>query len=145
MATEAPPSTPSALRPRPAVIAVAIGIDVACTVAFAGAGRQSHDEGTGASDVVATAAPFLLALGVGWLLVRAWRRPAAVSTGVALWPITVALGMLLRRTVFDRGTALSFVIVATAFVGLYLIGWRLIAREITARRAIDDAHAERLG
>jgi len=43
------------------------------------------------------------------------------------------VGMVLRRTVFDRGTAAAFVVVATLFVGLFLVGWRLIARQ-TIRR-----------
>jgi hypothetical protein len=35
--------------------------------------------------------------------------------------------MALRHWVFDRGTALSFVIVATLVVGTFLVGWRAIA------------------
>jgi hypothetical protein len=50
-----------------------------------------------------------------------------------VWVVTVALGMLLRRTVFDRGTAASFVIVATLVTGALLLGWRA-AQLVVARR-----------
>jgi hypothetical protein len=43
------------------------------------------------------------------------------------------MGMLLRRTVFDRGTAASFVIVATLVTGALLLGWRA-AQLVVARR-----------
>jgi hypothetical protein len=42
----------------------------------------------------------------------------------------VALGMLLR-VVGGQGTAVAFIIVALAFLGLFLLGWRLIARFLT--------------
>ena len=35
--------------------------------------------------------------------------------------------MLLRRVAWDRGTALSFVIVTTVVLGLLLLGWRAIS------------------
>ena len=34
--------------------------------------------------------------------------------------------MLLRRTLWDRGTALAFVVVATAFLGAVIVGWRAV-------------------
>ena len=40
---------------------------------------------------------------------------------------TVVLGMVLRR-VAAEGTALSFVVVATAVLTVLLLGWRLVAR-----------------
>ena len=39
--------------------------------------------------------------------------------------VTVVVGMLLRRFVFDDGTQLSFILVATAFLTLFLLGWRV--------------------
>jgi hypothetical protein len=39
----------------------------------------------------------------------------------------VAVGMLLR-VVAGQGTAVSFIIVALCFLGLFLLGWRLLAR-----------------
>ena len=33
--------------------------------------------------------------------------------------------MVLRNLVFDDGTATSFIIVAAAFLALFLVGWRV--------------------
>jgi hypothetical protein len=79
------------------------------------------------------AAPFLIALAVGWAAARAWRAPMAWRTALVVWPVTVAVGMLLRRFVFDRGTATSFIVVASVATGLLLLGWRLVARRVIAR------------
>lgn len=110
-------------------------LDVACVVVFVAIGRRSHDEaGNVVTGVVEVAAPFLIALAIGWLTTRAWRRPQALQTGLGIWLITVAAGMVLRHVVFDRGTALSFIIVATIVLGLFLLGWRLIVERIDAHR-----------
>jgi hypothetical protein len=74
--------------------------------------------------VVKVAAPFVIALAVGWLAIRAWRAPRAMRTGVVVWLVTVAVGMALRRTVFDRGIAPAFVMVTTVVLGVFLVGWR---------------------
>ncbi len=70
-----------------------------------------------------TAWPFLAGLGLGWAVTRAWRRPAAVAAGAGVWPVTVAAGMVLRA-LSGQGTAFAFVLVALAFLGLTLVGWR---------------------
>ena len=44
-----------------------------------------------------------------------------------IWLLTVALGMVLR-VVSGQGTAAAFIVVALAFLGLFLLGWRLIWR-----------------
>jgi hypothetical protein len=50
-----------------------------------------------------------------------------------VWGYTVVMGMVLRNLVFDRGTALAFIIVATVFLGITMFGWRaLLARRTTA-------------
>jgi hypothetical protein len=100
-------------------------------VAFVAIGRRSHDEGSAVGQVVGIAAPFLLGLAAGWAVARAWRRPLDVSTGAIVWAVTIVVGMVLRRAVFDRGTAPSFVIVAALFAGALLVGWRLLAGRLT--------------
>jgi hypothetical protein len=103
-------------------------IDVCCILLFVVIGRASHTKGESAAGLASTAWPFLAGLAVGWLAVRAWRRPAAiVPSGAAAWVATVAVGMVLR-VLAGQGTALAFVIVALAFLGLFLLGWRLVAR-----------------
>ena len=97
---------------------------------FVAVGRRNHDESAGISGVVEVALPFLIALISGWLITRAWRSPQALSTGVVIWLITVALGLALRNFLFDRGTATPFIIVATLVLGALLVGRRLIMRVI---------------
>ena len=71
--------------------------------------------------------PFLAGLAVGWLVLRAWRAPAApLRTGVGLVVITVVLGMLLR-VLAGGTTAVAFIIVATVTLLVFLVGWRGIA------------------
>ena len=108
-------------------IVVAALADIAAIVVFVAIGRRNHDEGTAVDGVVTVAAPFLIALAVGWIAARAWARPMQVESGFIIWPVTVALGMVLRNVMFDRGTALPFIIVATLVTGVFLVGWRMVA------------------
>lgn len=107
-------------------VELAIGIDVFAVVLFVAIGRRTHDEGSALAGVLKTALPFLIGLAVAWAGARAWNRPASVSTGLVVWPITVLVGMIVRRTVFDGGTATAFVVVTTLFLGACLVGWRLV-------------------
>lgn len=109
--------------------------DAASIVLFVAVGRNNHDEGGNpVSETLKVAAPFLIALAVGWVVARAWQRPDALRTGLVIWPITVALGMVLRHWVFDRGTATSFIVVATIATAALLLGWRFVAL-LVGRRA----------
>jgi hypothetical protein len=101
--------------------------DIVAIVVFVAIGRNNHKEGETVDAIFTVAAPFLIALAVGWIAARAWTRPMQVETAFVIWPITVALGMLLRNLVFDRGTALPFIIVATIVTGVFLVGWRMLA------------------
>lgn len=119
-------------------------IDAVGVVVFAAIGRRSHDEGVGIAGVLATAAPFLLALGIGWVAVTVlgssrprFRDPVGTEPGAVIWAVTVALGLLARRTLWDRGTALAFVIVAAAFLAAALIGWRAATATWRAANAGD--------
>ena len=103
-------------------------LDVAAVLVFVVIGRASHHDGETIPGVASTAWPFLAGLAAGWLVARGWRRPAAlVPSGVAAWLGAVAVGMVLR-VVAGQGTAVSFIIVALCFLGLFLLGWRLLAR-----------------
>ena len=93
-------------------------LDVAAVVVFVAIGRRSHDEdGNVVVGALKVAAPFVIALVVGWVVSRAWRRPDHLRTGVVIWLVTIVVGMLLRHFAFDRGTAASFIIVATIALG----------------------------
>jgi hypothetical protein len=115
-------------------VAVAALADIISIVVFVAIGRRNHNEGDSLSGIAGVAAPFLIALAVGWVAARAWTRPMQVEAAFIIWPITVALGMVLRHFAFDRGTALPFIIVATLFTGVFLIGWRLVATRVWSGR-----------
>ncbi len=108
-------------------VVIAFGLDVAAVVLFVAIGRRSHDEsGNAITGALSVAAPFLIGLIAGWLAARAWRAPTTLRTGVIVWLTTVVAGLLMRNLVFDRGTAVAFVIVATVTLGVLLGGWRAI-------------------
>lgn len=115
------------------VLALALALDIVLVVAFAAIGRASHD-----SDVWTglwqTAWPFLVALGVGWLVTFAWRAPTApLRSGLGIWAVTVSGGMLLRA-LSGQGTAVPFVVVAAATLLVALVGWRLTAAGVRRAR-----------
>lgn len=115
-----------AARARPATLIGALLLDAALVTAFAALGRASHAE-----DILAglwiTAWPFLAALIAGWTVTLAWRAPAApVRTGLPVWAITVAGGMLLRW-VSGQGVQPAFVAVASLVLLALLVGWRVVA------------------
>jgi len=108
--------------------------DAAVVLSFVVIGRDTHGFISEVSDILRVAAPFLLALGFGVVVFRAWTRPTSWLTGLLLASTTLVVGMFLRSVVFDAGTARTFVIVTGAwFVGL-MVGWRLVAALITRLR-----------
>jgi DUF3054 family protein len=113
----------------------ALGVlaDVCCVLIFVVIGRANHHAGDALAGVVSTAWPFLAGLAAGELATRAWRQPfALVPTGIGVWLATVILGQALR-VLAGQGTALAFILVSLLFLGLFLLGWRLIA-QLAARR-----------
>jgi hypothetical protein len=111
-------------------VETAIGVDVFVVVAFVAIGRRNHDENPGIAGLVDTAAPFVIGLVAAWLAAQVWKQPVALRTGLIVWITTVAVGMVCRRLFFDEGTAVSFVIVASVFLGTFLNGWRALARRV---------------
>jgi Protein of unknown function (DUF3054) len=136
-----PPPAPSAHRPahprtvvRRAVLDAVL--DVAGVLAFAAAGRSTHDRDGGALGVLDTAWPFLAGAALGWVLVRAWRAPGrAWPTGVAVWAAAWVGGLVLRAATGD-GTAPAFVVVAGFVLGALLVGRRVLVTALSpaARR-----------
>jgi hypothetical protein len=107
---------------------LAMVLDVGCVLVFVIIGRASHTRGEGLAGIASTAWPFLAGLAGGWLAARAWRRPYRLwPAGVGAWLGTVGMGMLFR-VVSGQGTAPAFIGVALAFLGLFLLGWRLLAQ-----------------
>jgi len=116
-------------------VLTAAAADVAVVILFVVMGRSSHKEGgPWLTESLKVLGPFLIALLLGWLVARAWRTPmAAIPTGMTIWLVTAAAGLLLRRFVFQRSTAMGFVIVGPVFL-LVLIGWRLLAEWLRGSR-----------
>ncbi|WP_344905317.1 DUF3054 domain-containing protein [Actinomadura meridiana] len=108
-------------------------LDVVCVLVFVGIGRGSHDEGGSVLGFLGVSWPFVVGVGVGWVVCRGWRRAVAlVPTGVVVWVLTVAVGMGLRALV-GQGTAVAFVVVAGLFLGGVMLGWRVLARVVGVR------------
>lgn len=131
------------MSPRAAAVSSFV-LDAALVVAFAAFGRATHDGdvlGAGGSGLLQTSWPFLAALVAGWLAVRAWRHPAApVRTGLGVWAVTLAGGMLLRA-VSGQGTAVPFLVVAALTLLAALVGWRLLARVPGRRTRVSPGTA----
>jgi hypothetical protein len=109
--------------------------DLCCVLIFVVIGRANHHAAGGLPGLADTVWPFLAGAAAGWLVTRAWRRPTAlVPTGVGVWLCTVAIGMLLR-VVSGQGTAFAFILVALAFLGLFQLGWRVVAARSAWLRA----------
>jgi FtsH-binding integral membrane protein len=113
---------------------LAVTLDVGCVLVFVIIGRASHTKGESLAGVASTAWPFLAGLAGGWLATaalagqRAWQQPFRLwPAGVGAWLGAVVLGMAFR-VVSGQGTAPAFVGVTLAFLGLFLLGWRLLSR-----------------
>ena len=111
----------------------ALVVDVLVVVVFAAVGRRSHAETDALTGVLVTAWPFLAGLAIGWAGFAAVYRRAPLTwfEAVPVWLLTVAVGMVVRQLT-DKGTAPAFIVVATLFLGLGLLGWRRLARRWTA-------------
>lgn len=116
-------------------------IDAVLVLVFAAIGRASHNEDPLA--FLVTAWPFLVALVVGhalaWLVPARPRRPWSLGWGAIVWIVTVAGGMLLRVATGDTAET-PFIIVASLVVGVFLLGWRLIAllvRRYRGKSSVD--------
>lgn len=121
---------------RSAVIGVVL--DVCAVLAFVAIGRHTHHDGDTLAGVAYTAGPFLGGLAIGLLAVRAWRRPLAlVPTGLGAWLGAAAVGMVIR-VLAGQGTAAAFTVVALAFLGLFILGWRIVVRIVATR--LNAAH-----
>lgn len=120
------PARTAALR----VAAIAFATDLLAVIAFAAIGRRSHDEESGIGLTFEVAAPFLIGVVAGWAILRMWQSPLWSNRAIGMWLTTVVVGLALRRLVFDRGIAPSFVIVATIVLGVFLLGWRGLATKL---------------
>ena len=116
-------------------VRLAVILDCCCVLLFVIIGRASHIKGESLGGIASTGWPFLAGLAGGWLAARAWRRPSGLwPAGVCAWLGAAGLGMVFR-VVSGQGTAAAFIVVALAFLGLFLLGWRL-ALPLAGRLAV---------
>ncbi len=114
---------------------VAAVLDASCVLAFVAIGRHTHHDGDGVAGLWHTAWPFLAGLAIGLAAARTWRKPlAVVPAGLGAWLGAAVAGMAIR-VVAGQGTALAFICVTLAFLALFILGWRVIAR-LTFPRSI---------
>lgn len=120
---------------------VAAVADVVCVIVFVAIGRASHQEGDALPGLATTAWPFLGGMAIGWAATRAWRAPyGLVPVGVGVWLATLVGGMLLR-VVSGQGTAVTFIVVAAVFLGVFLLGWRFLVALAGRRRRSERSRA----
>lgn len=106
---------------------LALAIDLVLVAVFAAIGVLSHHENLATRWPVAVW-PFLVACLVAWAVLLLRHRPVGgMAGGVFIWLVT-AWGGLALRAASHQGVALSFCIVATVVTGIFLLGWRLLAR-----------------
>ena len=102
--------------------------DACAVLLFVGIGRSAHHHLVSLSGMASTGWPFLVGLALGWaaLAARGLGRPRRrlLAEGVVAWLTTVTGGMILR-VLAGQGTAFAFVLVALAFLGAAMLGWRL--------------------
>lgn len=104
-----------------------LAIDAVVVVVFAIIGRASHGEDLGPAGIAATAWPFLIAVVVGSLVAGRFGGDTWWRQGLIVWPVTAVGGMLLRIA-SGTSTAPAFIAVGSAFLALFLFGWRFLAR-----------------
>jgi len=109
-------------------------LDLLFILLFVVIGRSAHRHGITLAGTASTLWPFAVGLVSGWWVTRRRHRSGeAPLDGVVIVLVTVAIGMALR-VVAGQGTAPAFIVVAVAFLTLFLVGWRLVVRHVPRRR-----------
>jgi FtsH-binding integral membrane protein len=101
-------------------------LDLCFLLLFVLIGRHAHKHGESLSGVAATLWPFAVGLFGGWL-VALLRFKEAISrrSGLLVVLFTILIGMILRSIV-GQGIAATFILVALVFLGIFLLGWRIL-------------------
>lgn len=107
--------------------------DALAVLLFVAIGLLQHGIGLTGSSLGLVAWPFLIGMLLGHLAIRSWRSPFSIwPHGVFVWAITIVAAMAIR-TLFGAGTEVSFIIVTAVVLGVFMLGWRAIARVVTRR------------
>lgn len=104
---------------------VVLALDLLAVLVFAAVGRRSHGEDV--AGLLVTFWPFAVGTLVGHGVARLMSRaPGSYAGGAVVVVSTVAVGMVLR-VLTGAGTAVTFVVVATVVLSVFLLGWRAVA------------------
>ena len=114
---------------------IAATTDLVLIILFAVIGRRSHDQGSALSGTLTVAAPFLIGYAIAAAFCRLDRAPRSARRGMLIAPVAVGLGLVLRGTVFGRGVAPAFVVVALITMTALLVSWSLVASRIASSGA----------
>lgn len=118
--------------------------DFVAVTTFLVIGRINHHHGLDPLSFLQAWWPFAVGAAAGWSISYVYSHvrsreffssdfhPERLPTGVVVWVVTVAVGMVLRL-ILHQGTELSFIIVATCALGLFLLGWRIAIRLLRPR------------
>jgi hypothetical protein len=110
-----------------------LSFDALVVVAFVVIGRSSHHHAMTWSGFASTTWPFAVGLLIGWAWVLARGKAGSTpASGVVVWLCTVVVGMVLRVE-FGQGTAVAFIAVALGFLGVLMLGARVLAKSLRAR------------
>ena len=113
---------------------VPLVIDLALILVFATIGRLSHGEDLHPTALFITWWPFALGAIAGWILCYFLSvRIRTIAGGLITTVICVAIGMGLRLA-SGQDVQTSFVIVASIFLFLFLVTWRVIDTTLVRRR-----------
>ena len=115
----------------------ATAFDVVCVLALVAIGTRNHDTDSGVGGVLFVGLPFWIALLASRVVSSTRTTPTSTSAATTSWVTTVVIGMTLRNLVFDRGTAVPFVIVAALFLFATMFGWRAVARRSTQTATVE--------
>ena len=103
-------------------------MDSVIVIIFVVIGHINHHHGLGLGAITSTLWPFAVGLLGGVLSVTSRRQSGySLRSGIAVTLITVAIGMVLR-VIAGQGTVFAFIVVAIAFLGASMLGWRLVLR-----------------
>jgi hypothetical protein len=106
--------------------ATAALLDALLVTLFVVLGRLAHAKGLSLAGVASTAWPFLAGAALGWLAGAVWQHPLRLRrAALPVWVSCVGWGMALRA-VSHQGVDAVFLGVASAFLALFLGGWRVV-------------------
>jgi hypothetical protein len=111
---------------RPRIPVLALAADAVAVLVFAAIGRASHEESGSVVGLLGTAAPFLVGTVAAWATPWVRAHPVGFRAGGLVLAGTAVLGLLLRAA-FTGRLPVSFAIVATVSLAVFLLGWRGIA------------------